>query len=404
MEKTFDKYIVQFVIIFSFIAYFQLFKFVYIPNSIRILSQVAVGGIIILMILFKIIYFPEKIEKMNFAGPILIMLLGSIPSYFVAYFYHNQNFIYSIYANRTFFFLLLYFFFHFYKIPPAFIVKVIVIIGLIAVVLFYVQYYLYPRLILDIRSSEDRGTIRLFVPGMLCSIVAYFYFLNKYFENNKIKVLLLALVCLGIFILQGTRQMIFALFFLTMVNLILSKKVKSKVLMLFAISLASVAVFFLFREIFMELIAVSSKQSQNYSGDIRVRAATFFLTDFMQDTITYIFGNGKSGGVSVYDIKMAYYAKKYGYYISDIGIIGDYVEYGIFFIIGGIMLLVRALTFKTAEQYKFLKYYIMAQCFTLLTGSGFLGGSDIVLISIVYVFDIKLNTVAVENNALIYSK
>jgi hypothetical protein len=42
-------------------------------------------------------------------------------------------------------------------------------------------------------------------------------------------------------------------------------------------------------------------------------------------------------------------------------------------------------------EYSYLKYYIAMQSFTLLTGKGILGGVDIILLLILYIFDTERN-------------
>lgn len=250
---------------------------------------------------------------------------------------------------------------------------------------------------MNLMSMEQRGTIRLFIPGMICTTATYFYFLNRFFETNSFKFILFSLVTLSVFVLQGTRQLIFATFFLTVMNLMLSNRVKSKFLMFFLMTLASFAVFMIFQNIFLALTQVSSNQSQNIENDIRVRAAKFFLTTFMPNDLAYILGNGNAEGGSAYSLQGLYYAQKYGFYLNDIGMIGDYVRYGILFTIASFVLLAKAFLIKIGPSYRFLKYFIAAQCFTLLAGKGVLGGADIILICSLYIFDIEHAELKLKN-------
>lgn len=388
MLKNLDRYIGNSVTFFAVAAYFELFKFIMIPYSIRVMSQVVVCGLMLLLIILRLIYQPEKLVKMNFAIPIFILIISALPSYFVAQSSHNQSFLISAYANRIIWFYLLYFFVHVYQISVKFIIRMILFIGLLAVVLYYVQFTLYPKILLDINILEGRGTIRLFVAGMLCTQAAYFYYLNRFFKKNSIIDLVLALVSLSIFVLQGTRQLLFAIALLTLVNLFFSRRVKGRVLKIGVLALASVAVFFIFREIFIELTRISTSQVSDLSSGIRIKAARFFLTTFQPSEWSYIFGNGGSGQGSIYSQKMTLYSFKYGFYTTDIGVIGDYVKYGIIFVAAGLYMLTKSLLIKVNSEFRYLKYYIVMQGFTLLTGFGILGGVDVVLLLILYVFDV----------------
>jgi hypothetical protein len=210
--------------------------------------------------------------------------------------------------------------------------------------------------------------------------------------------MLLGLASLSIFILQGTRQLIFALIFLTMVYILFTKKVRSKILISLLFSIALAAVFFAFQDIFFELTRISSSQAQNISGGIRLRAIKYFLTDFMPSAWAYLFGNGDPGMNSLYSQKMSFLVFKYGFYLSDIGIIGDYVRYGLIFTLAGLAMIVKSVRFKISSDYSYLKYYILSQCFTFFTGYGIFGGVDIFIMLILYVFDMDRSKKHIQEN------
>jgi len=376
------------ILLVVIVSYFELFKISAIPNTVRYFSQVLSSALILIFILLGIIYLPAHREKMHFSAPILILIIGAIPSIFMARYFHHQPIIASIWAYRILFFYLLYFFLHFYKVQVKYIINSIVIIGFLAVAMYYIQYFLFPKMIFDITFLAGRGTIRLFIAGMLCTQFAYFYFLHQFYTRKKVIHLILCLLSLSIFILQGTRQTIFALVFLTLIYILFSRKIRSKAVILIIFSLAMIAAFFIFREIFNELTKVSSAQVRNLSGGIRLRAMKFYLTDFMPNKLAYVFGNGSSGMGSAYERKLVFIAIKYKFYLADIGIIGDYVKYGIVFTIGGLAMIIKSIGFKVSSKYSYLKYYIYSQCFTLIAGYGIFGGVDIIILMILYIFDI----------------
>jgi hypothetical protein len=389
MNKAFDRHISNIVFILSVLSYFQFFSFTFIPFTYRIVSQIFFCALMLLLIIVKIIYMHENGIKMNFATPLLFLILGSFPCYFIAKAYHNQNFAFSFFANRLIWFYLLYFFAHFYKIRPKLILGLIICIGLFSVFLYYLQLAVYPKILMDINIIKGRGTIRLFVGGMICAQMAYFYFLSQFFAKNNLFYLFLCLLILSIYILQGTRIFIFAFAFLTFINLLFSKRIRSKFLMAFVLSLAIFSLFFIFREIFTEINRVSNSQVQYLAGGVRLKAARFYLTTFMPHPWAYIFGNSAPGFGSAYSLQMDLYAYKYGFYLADIGLLGDYIKYGLIFTLAGIALLIKVLRFKISDKYSFLKYYIFSQCMTLITGFGIFGGADIVLILILYIFDVN---------------
>ena len=68
--------------------------------------------------------------------------------------------------------------------------------------------------------------------------------------------------------------------------------------------------------------------------------------------------------------------------------LGDYIKYGVVFIIAGMYMLAKSLLFKVSPEYRYMKYYILMQGFTLATGYGILGGVDVVILLILYMFDL----------------
>lgn len=388
MQKTLTKNISIILLVFIVVSYLYLFKLSIFPAILLPLSQIISVSFLVISILIGIIYFPAKRVKMNFSTPVTLLIIAAIPGVFMARYFHQQNILLSVFAYRIILFYLLYYYLHIYKIPVKYIINIIVGIGLMAVALYYIQLFLFPKMIMNIHFIEGRGTIRLFVPGMIFTQATYFFFLHKFFNEKKILFLILSLLSLSIFILQGTRQLIFALIFLTMVYLLLSKRVKSKLMISFLFTLAIIAIFFIFQNIFYELTKVSSSQASGQSGGVRLRAMEYFITDFSPNKLTYIFGNGTPAMGSIYNQKMGYLAFKHGFFLSDIGILGDYIKYGIIFVLAGLALLYKSLRFKVNTKFTFLKYYILSQCFTLIAGSGIFSGVDIVILMILYVFDV----------------
>lgn len=390
MLKNFDKFVGKAVTLFVVIAYFQFFKLVVIPYSFRIIAQMIAGGLMLALIILGSIYQSERDIKLNFKVAITVLIISSFPSFFVALSYHNQSLSGSLLANQIIWFYLLYFFVHVYKVPAKFLIRTLVIIGVLVVALFYVQYFLYPKVIMDIPFLKSRGTLRILVPGMLCTQLAYFFFLDRFFKSSRFLDLILSLVALSVFVLQGSRQLIFSMVFLTLIMLFFHKKVQSRFLKVGIIILASLAVFLIFRDIFIELARVSTSQVEEFGEGVRIKAARFYLTDFQSDGWTYLFGNSRPASGNFYGRKLELFAYKYGYYITDIGIIGDYVRYGIIFVIAGLFMLLKSIRFKVGLEYRYLKYYIVMQCFTLATGKGILGGVDILILLILYIFDLNV--------------
>jgi len=119
---------------------------------------------------------------------------------------------------------------------------------------------------------------------------------------------------------------------------------------------------------------VTRDQAQDVQGDVRFRAIRYFLTDFMTNDWAYLIGNGGPGS-SQYGMRLTRLSERYGYYQSDIGLIGEYTMYGLLFAVGAFMILYRALSSRLPEGLMFIKYNFMGLILTLVTGGGAFGSS-----------------------------
>ncbi len=360
-----------------------------VPRPARIISEFAAIAVIILFLLIKQTYYSEKEAPKNFVLPISLFIISMLLSTIVTKFYHNQSYLLSVWISRGVFFYFLYFLLHALKFEKRQLEKIIINLGLITIGLYYVQTILYPLQLFDVRMSIDRGTLRLFIPSMGFTLLAYFYYLNKFFKDNKPIDIIIALLCYSIFILQATRQLIASLALLTIINLFRSRQVKSRFFLVLFILIGMVAMFFIFFELFMEMFAVSHEQTSGSDTEsIRVMAARYFLTEFFPSDLAYILGNGEGHQASPYGMKLLGLQLIQGYYLSDIGLVGDYVRYGAIFVLAAFIMLYRLLTIRVAPDYEYLRYYVYLKLFTIVTGKGIFGVPDLVIILVAFMFDL----------------
>lgn len=239
----------------------------------------------------------------------------------------------------------------------------------------------------------DRGTLRIFMPGAGYLVIAYFIWLYYIFKSFKVRYVVFLLLSLGVFVLLGTRQVIASMLLLSILFLLHSKIVKSKFIIFMLIGLAILPVYFIFQDIIYAMFEVTVSQSQSVESNIRIKAAKFFLTDFYPNKWAYFTGNGAAGS-SMYEVRITNYSERYGFYQSDIGLIGEYTKFGALFVIGVIIIFYRALTAKLPEHLMFIKYNFLGLIMTLVTGAGAFGSSSTnILINcmLLYLIDLYMN-------------
>ena len=140
----------------------------------------------------------------------------------------------------------------------------------------------------------------------------------------------------------------------------------------------------------MSLIQVSEEQAGQDDDDVRVRAARFFLTEFSPTKLNYFIGNGMSHMMSPYGMKEFYYKATFGYFISDIGLIGEYVRYGVLFIVAIVFTFRKLFTMQVESRYGFLRFWALLLIMSEILGGMFVRPTVIIVItSVMYLYDVS---------------
>ena len=111
------------------------------------------------------------------------------------------------------------------------------------------------------------------------------------------------------------------------------------------------------------------EQSEHLEGSIRLRTMRFYLTRFYSNNLAYFTGNGVSYR-SMYEIKTMTYEQKYGFFLHDIGLVGEYVKYGAVLVLAAIIILVKAIGARMKEEFIFAKYHFVAILLVMFTAGG----------------------------------
>lgn len=204
----------------------------------------------------------------------------------------------------------------------------------------------------------------------------------------------------SVVIMMGTRQLLFSIFLLTMLNILFSRKLKSKVLVVLVSALAVIPVVLMFQDIFLNIINLSKEQSVGFEENIRVLAGTFFLTDFFPTPWAYLTGNGADSANSGYGVMIQMYKDVFDFYQSDVGLIGDFSKFGAVFLIAVISILYRILSYSLPDDLIYIKYFYVFVILTSFTGAGPFGDANsIVAVCItLYIIDVYKQRKEEEDN------
>lgn len=358
------------ILIYIALASLELFNLAFLGVDFIKGFQLTGIGLLGIILIIKFLYMKEINFPKHFNLEIFLIFLGVAVSMVMAQVGHDQSLGTTFIAQRFMYFYLVYWALHAIKISAEDLEKIIVWMGVTFSVLYVIQFILYPTVVFDVRIAEDRGTIRIFMPGFTFLVLAYFLVMNRLFESFSVSRLLSFLLFISILVLMGTRQVIFSVLLLTIMNVLFSQRVKSKVLIVFLLLGSIVPVIIVFQEIFISLVELSKNQSENLAENVRIRATVFFLTELFPNTYAYLTGNGADSTNSTYGFMIQMYKDAYGFYQSDIGIIGDYTKFGVAFVLGAFIIIFKMIFGKLNPEITYLRYFYLSVLLTLFTGGG----------------------------------
>ncbi|SKC18970.1 hypothetical protein [Dyadobacter psychrophilus] len=324
------------------------------------------------MLMAIVISLPSffKISDGQFSFPIKMISISIICSIFMAYISWGQEFSYSV---STVPYLLWFVFFYLVQIqfPTNKIENTTLIYGVAYIILYFFQFTHSDVVYFGFKEefSEDRGIIRINFPGAGIFFLAYFIALNKVSEKTKLRPFLIIFLIMGVVVtvLQVTRQSIALILLITIYHFVKNVSLVKKIAIVLAFAICG-AIFLSFDlPIFQGLAETQKETVSDGSKYIRVLAGEFFLNDFSPNMLSRIFGNGFPNFTSNYGKYMLFLSDTYGFYITDIGLIGVYVMFGIFALIGYLIIFLKTITLYVSPDFYYVKYYMWLLMVTCLT-------------------------------------
>lgn len=356
--------------------------------------------IIIFFIILHIFYDNTQRFPSKFKLPIIIIFIAVLLSMYVAFTIHRQSFIITAFAQRGIYFFLLYFLLHYFKLLPKQLEMIVVIFGVLFSICYIAQYFAFPTKLFEVRMWIERSTVRIFLPGLGFLTLAYFYSLNRFLIENRLIFIIVCLFFLVVFFLYGTRQNLLAILLITFLSPIISRTVKSRVFLIFLIIISLISGYFIFQNIINDLISLSQYQISQFEEDIRLKAAQYFIKDFSPDRLAAILGNGESSEASDFGLFVRSIEDNYHFFQADIGLIGEYSKYGILFILGVLIIIIRILTRRLSSSMVYLKFYIFAIILTMFTGGGMFSNSDNVTVTCLIMYFVDVNNFEIKSEQI----
>ena len=229
----------------------------------------------------------------------------------------------------------------------------------------------------------ERGTIRIAIPGILYAVIGLFLSFDKIYKEKKYYHLLLVIIFLMAIILKGTRAVIIPVGILTLFYLLRNMK-KGSILSFSIIFLGVIITAFFFINILQSVysLLISTTNMQEGNTLIRLKAVTYFFYYLFPNEITYILGNGFSSQLANYGQEVLYFKLQQGIYQSDIGIIGDYTQFGIVYLLGVFLITYEFFKHKIKIKEPYILYSFYFIIISMITLSHFGTLTDIPAICI----------------------
>jgi len=124
---------------------------------------------------------------------------------------------------------------------------------------------------------------------------------------------------------------------------------------------------------------------------VRVLAVSYFLNDFSPSFVTQIFGNGMGHERANYGQVLKYLSQNKGFFISDIGVIGVYTYFGIFYVLAWLIIYYKILKLSISENYIYVKYFFFVSISGSLLGSSLFHPTSVIsTIFALYIFEVYL--------------
>ena len=295
---------------------------------------------------------------------------------FMAVIFWDQSLKDTFLATFEYFIIFFYFFLVSSSISLQTLERIIIGFGVVYVLLFAFQFasgstIYFGKSLWGDEFIESRGVVRIIFPaGGILYLSTFLAFTKSINAKGLTKWLWILFSIIGILIpiLQVTRQFIAGVLLIVGLHIIISLSPVKKTFIAIIFVLAGLVVL----NSDLPLVQGLQEQTTDDLGQgkdyIRVQAAKYFLTEFSPNTTTGVFGNGVAySGVSNYGafVDMLQYTQEF--FLSDIGIITVYVQFGVLAIVAFIIIWILSITVPLAPDYYYLKYYLWLLLITSLT-------------------------------------
>ena len=348
----------------------KFFDATFVPSQVlNYVNYVLIAGSFLLAL-------PQLVgARGGFAGVVRLIVVSILFSASMAYLVWGQGLSASLFETLPYLAWIYFFVLIRLDVPIATLEKVIVGFSLAYLLLYAFQYLAAPtvyfgRSLWGDTFTVDRGVIRIVFPGAGIFILAALMAINKLTSGARGRVLWIFLTAMGLLIpvMQVTRQFIAGMALLFLYHLLRTQNLLFRVVTLGAAALLIVGLLNANITPIDGLVAAGQRDVDAGGDYIRVKAGEYFLTDFSPEWPARIFGNGVARwGETSYGKFVEQLGSRRGYFLSDVGIIAVYANFGVLALLGFAVMWWRSFSVPLPAEYQYLKYYLWYLLLTSIT-------------------------------------
>lgn len=372
-----SKWVYNFIVFAILIGSIRLWSFAYIPDRVFDFFEFVIVLITIFLLADK--WSKVKRKKLLFRNNVKYFIIIPLISSFGAYFYHKQEFYWSLIELRIIFFWLFYFLLHAYDVSESKIIKLTIKIGVIWALINVIQQFTFPFYLFRIdvgAGGEDSmdafirdGLLRFRISGHQYGIFLVFFSFYYYLQTRKKILILYVFIGLFGFYYYGTRQILFGILFGLLLCPFLMRGASFHFSIIF-LFIGGLILIYNIDLLFGSFIKKSNEQlsSEDY---IRFLSADFYFNEFWpkDDWFSRFIGNGQPQNLSLYGKEINDIITDMKFFSSDVGIIGGYNKFGVFYVVNVLFSNFKGIfyTYKFQSKRYLLLFFVYAIMLLLLS-------------------------------------
>ena len=263
-------------------------------------------GVLYLILPFLLFYFIKNVNKRTtFRNGIILFLLFTFVSALSCLYYRHQPLAETLTTTAHVDYYMLLAFFLFLSLSPSkkTIEQLIIVLYIAFMVIYYIQYFIYPTMVVPIIAGEYTHRFRII--GQSINSLGYLYCLNRWLITKDYKFLILLFGGLLVFFMLAFRLMLAAILLISF--LLVAKVVKIRLSSFIRIIISTIIItamlsYVPFVRSGIDRMVTAQNDAQSYENDdyIRLIELDYYMNHHFNSVTERLLGSGHPSRTSYY--------------------------------------------------------------------------------------------------------